>query len=121
MLKHLVIDDNGMVKPGATYTAIALALIVGGYFVWYAWAGTDAPMKRGMMCMNESCNHVVERRPELGETIPAVCPKCGQNTFVPTKDCPKCGTPVILNEYRGLKPPAICPNCKHEVWYGRSD
>ncbi len=118
MVKHLVMDDDGTVRPAVTYAVIGLVVVVGGWFAWRAFTSDSGPLERGLKCTDDSCGYAVKRELKVGESIPANCPQCGKPTLVPTRPCPNCGTPVILNDYRGLAPPTKCPKCGQEVWHG---
>ena len=117
MLKRLFVNDDGGLKPWANYAVVALVIVGGGYFVYAAWTSGEKPLQGKWVCMY--CNCIGTKTPEVGGDVPAGCPKCGKQGFVPGYSCPKCKTPVVLNAYRNLPGPAKCPKCGHEVKYGQ--
>jgi DNA-directed RNA polymerase subunit RPC12/RpoP len=119
MIRDLFLLPDGGVKPWVTYAVLTLAVVEGGYFVYAAWTAEDKPTAGTWICMTPSCGRSVRRGPQLGENMPAKCPKCGNESLVPAYSCPGCKTPLALNEYRGTPPPTKCRNCGLEVWYGQ--
>ncbi len=118
MLKDVFMYDEGGVKPWVTYAVIALAVIVGGYFVYGAWTQGEKPQDVTMKCATAGCGYATSLRPAIGTAIPGKCPKCGRESVFVAHFCPKCKEPVVLNENLGLKPPTKCPKCGAEVYYG---
>ncbi len=112
-------DDTGGLRPWVTYTTVGLAVLVGGYLVYGAWFGSDGPSAITLKCMEEGCDYERTRPLQLGESLPLKCPDCDKQSVVTTRACPNCKTAVILNEDRGLAPPAKCPKCNEEVWHGK--
>jgi predicted RNA-binding Zn-ribbon protein involved in translation (DUF1610 family) len=103
---------------GLRWVIIAAVIAVGGLIVYKVWKSDSRPLERAMMCATEGCGHTREQRPQLGESMPARCPKCEKDSLYPSRNCPQCGEAFILNEYRGLKPPTRCPKCGKEMWHG---
>ena len=117
MLEKLSTNDNG-VKPWVFCAAIVLGVLVWGYLVHAFWTSTDESREVTMMCMTEGCSYQRARPLQFKERLPAKCPDCGEQSVVPAFHCRGCGEPLILYQYRGLKPPTKCPNCGEER-YGR--
>jgi hypothetical protein len=118
MLKDLFASKEGGVKPWVTYAILAIAVIVGGYFLYNAWAGTDRPLPAVWLCANPNCGYTERRVIEPGAESPQECPKCHQKTLWIAFRCHKCGNPLIWNENRGLPPPTKCPKCGEENRHG---
>ncbi|NLX22905.1 MAG: hypothetical protein GXY55_14730 [Phycisphaerae bacterium] len=118
MLKNLVVNDDGSVKPAFTYTILVVSVLVAGFLAYRIWTAGDAVNERTMMCITPGCDYTRDRALQLGETLPALCPKCGKKSVVATFKCPHCGQPNVWNEDRGLKPPTKCTKCGKERWHG---
>ena len=117
MVERTATADRGRRRAGI---GIALGLLTAGilYLSYTTWGGGDRPLAVRMKCLTARCGYERARPLTLGEMIPARCPKCEADSLVPAHPCPACQTPVILNEDRGLPPPARCPACGAEVWHG---
>jgi hypothetical protein len=118
MLTMRFAKDDGGVPPWVKYTVIVLAVAVGGFFLLKAWQGIDAPAEATLMCSTPKCEYVRTEALQVGEMLPAKCPKCGKDSLLPAFNCPKCKTVNIWNENRGLPPPTKCSKCGQEVRHG---
>ncbi len=119
MLKQLVVNDDGTVKPAFVYTILVVAILVAGYIVVRVFrTETDRPIAVQMMCWTEGCGYTQASAPKIGDQIPAKCPKCGNDTLAPSYTCPRCGKISVWNCYRGVAEPDKCAGCGQEVRYG---
>ncbi len=119
-IRKLVLTDDGSTKPSGVAIA-ALVLVVSatalGYYVWKAdWGGGVPQIEAPTQCWE--CGYTESRKAVVGEPPVLHCPKCGKQAFAPAVACTKCRTLVVLNEYRGVKPPTKCPKCGGEVRHG---
>jgi hypothetical protein len=118
MAKQQVAKDVRGIPPWITYTIIAAAVIAGVYFTYAAWTKGDRPLEAALMCSTPGCGHLRVDALQVGEMLPAKCPKCGKDSLLPAFYCPKCKTVNIWNENRGLPPPTKCSKCGQEVRHG---
>jgi hypothetical protein len=119
MAGSLIKSEDGGVKPGIVYGVIGLAVVLGAYWVYASWTGPGKGMTVTMLCYTQDCGYSRDRALELGEILPAKCPRCGNLSVVSAFSCPGCGAPNVWNEDRGLAPPTKCTKCGREVRYGQ--
>jgi len=119
MASKFFMNEDGTVKPSAFYGLIAILILVGAYFAYRAWRSGDQPLSVTMACWSERCGYARTNPPELGEVIPAICPKCGKQTLAPAYRCAKCGTINVWNTYRNLNVPDKCSKCGQEARRGQ--
>ncbi|MBI4580723.1 MAG: hypothetical protein HY718_13535 [Planctomycetes bacterium] len=118
VFKKLLYNDEEQIRPVIVYGLAALAIGVGGYFVYARWAGTDRPVEVSLLCATAGCGYSDERQLQIGEPIPGICPTCKQASVYPAFRCPKCRTANVLNEDRGIKGRTKCSKCGAELHYG---
>lgn len=110
-------SNERVLKPWMTYSILALAVLVSGYFIYGAWKG-PSELEPSLMCCK--CGYTQTGELEVGMILPAQCPKCGQDAaLMTTFSCPKCRTINIWNEDLKLPPPTRCRKCGQEVRHGR--
>ncbi len=119
MPRNLLTNEDGGVKPGVKYAGIGLLVVILGYWAFTTWTGGDRALTATLMCYTQGCGYTTARELEIGEVLPATCPKCGNKSVVSAFKCPGCGTPNVWNEDRGLAPPTRCTKCGREVRYGQ--
>jgi uncharacterized OB-fold protein len=118
MLKQCIAKEEGGVPPWVKHAIIAIAVIAGGYFIYAAWRSSDRQLEATLMCSTQGCGYLRTEALQVGEMLPARCPKCGKDSLLPAFNCPKCKTVNIWNENRGLPPPTKCSKCGQEVRHG---
>ncbi len=108
-------------EEATTARPIALAavalLLIGMGVMAYAYRGDGAApqLATAMQCLQCGKTHFVHL--EAGMPMPT-CSRCERGQLAPACTCPHCRHLLVLNEYRGLTPPTICPNCRREVRHG---
>lgn len=117
MFKQLLASKGDRARQWAINTTLTITVVGGGYFLCAAWTRSGQPAAGSWLCMD--CAYSADKVPQLGEDIPARCPRCGKSGFIPAYACPQCKQPLILNTYRGLPEPTRCSVCGQEVRYGR--
>jgi len=118
MVKSLFIIEGGGLQKWVPYSIIALAIAVGGYFVYATWTADNKPFSSPWICMDDQCGHVENLVPKLGDPAPPlICKKCGKKSLVPARLCPNCGAFVVMNYWRGKSGVTKCPNCAQELYY----
>ncbi|MGB9624519.1 MAG: hypothetical protein ACPMAQ_06605 [Phycisphaerae bacterium] len=121
-LRKLVLTEDGRTKPVGAI-AVVLVLVAScsalGYYFWKGGVDLGGGMpqiKHAIVCWN--CGYTRFERLQPGSGTLGPCPKCKKDTLGLGYPCPQCGTPVVLNEARGLKPPTKCPKCGREFRHG---
>jgi len=100
------------------WAAVLAGLGIVAVAIWVIWSRASTTQPVVMMCMTPGCGYQRQRALQVGETFPLVCPRCGKKSVAPAFRCPKCGTPNVWNEDRGLKPPTRCTKCGEEIRHG---
>ncbi len=118
MFKKIFYNDEDQFRPAVSYAVVGLAILLCGYYVYAKWNGSDQAVETNLKCSTSGCAYISERPLQVGEKIPLQCPKCDQRAVYPALPCPKCGTPNVLNQYLGKKPPTKCSKCGTELRYG---
>ena len=109
--------EDGDVKPIVRYGIIVVAVAVLGFLAYRAWFGGEGARSIALACTTEGCGYTREKKPEIGEMLPLICPECGKRSVVPAFRCRNCGTLNAWNESKGLTPPTPCVKCGQERFH----
>jgi len=57
MLKQMLTNPDGGLRPAVSYSLMAAAVLLGGYFIYRAVARIDSSPDVAMMCMTSGCDY----------------------------------------------------------------